>query len=80
MPTELPDLQAPADDVLEPLLLTPTEAADVLRWSERSLWEATRNGHIPSVRLGRSVRYSLESLREWVRAGCPLGEQEGGGS
>jgi excisionase family DNA binding protein len=76
--SQAPSIEAPIDDALEPLLLTPEEAADVLRWSPRSLWEATRAGHVPSVRLGRNVRYSLEALRTWVRAGCPLGEEKGG--
>ncbi|MFI4915654.1 MAG: helix-turn-helix domain-containing protein [Phycisphaerales bacterium JB060] len=75
-----PDIEAPVDDALEPLLLTPEETADVLRWSQRSLWAATRRGDIPHRKLGRLVRYSLEDLRAWVAAGCPLGDEKGGGS
>ena len=49
------------------LLLTPREAAEALSICEKSLWSVTwPRGPILCVRLGRSVRYSLDSLREFI--------------
>ena len=56
------------------LLLRPSEAAESLGISERSLWSLTEDGTIPAVRLGRSVRYDLAALRERIAslgAGVP---------
>jgi excisionase family DNA binding protein len=50
------------------LLLTVREAAHALAVSERSLWTLTRKGLVPCVRLGRSVRYSLDDLRAFIEA------------
>jgi excisionase family DNA binding protein len=49
------------------LLLTPKEAAAALSVSTRTLWAMTwPRGVIRPVRLGRSVRYSLESLKALI--------------
>ncbi len=53
-------------DRLERLLLTPREAAEALRISERKLWGLTASGQIPSLRIGRSVRYDINDLRDWI--------------
>lgn len=51
------------------LLLTAPEAAKALAVSARKLWSLTASGEIPVVRVGeRSVRYSVEALREWIAA------------
>lgn len=55
------------------LLLKAPEAAEVLSISERTLWALTASGEIPCVRIGRSVRYSVDDLREWID------RQKGGG-
>ncbi len=47
-------------------LLTAREAADVLRISERTLWTLTQEGELPSVRVGRSVRYDQGDLAGWI--------------
>ncbi|MHC4877290.1 MAG: helix-turn-helix domain-containing protein [Planctomycetota bacterium] len=47
-------------------LLTTQEAADVLRISMRTLWSLTQDGDIPSVRVGRSVRYDQGDLADWI--------------
>jgi len=59
----------PAEDTpFEKLLVSAREAASLLCVSDRTLWTLTApRGPIPSVRLGRSVRYSVEALRAWVR-------------
>lgn len=57
------------------LLLTAPEAARALAVSARKLWSLTASGEIPVVRVGeRSVRYSVEALREWIA------EHQSGGS
>src|SRR5262245_21367947 len=48
------------------LLLRPRDAARSLAISERTLWELTRRGAIPSVRIARSVRYSPLDLQAWI--------------
>ncbi|MFT5325458.1 MAG: excisionase family DNA binding protein [Planctomycetaceae bacterium] len=47
-------------------LLTVREAADVLRVSERTLWSLTNSKELPSVRVGRSVRYDQNDLASWI--------------
>lgn len=51
---------------VEPLLLRPKEAAAFLAISMRKLWELTNRGEVPSLRVGRSLRYSRPALRAWV--------------
>ena len=49
-----------------PQLLTPRDTAKSLAISERTLWTLTRQGIIPAVRIGRSVRYDPRDLNEWI--------------
>ncbi len=49
------------------LLLTRREAAAALRISERLLWTMSEpRGDIPVIQLGRSIRYSVEALQQWI--------------
>ena len=48
------------------LLLTPRQAAEALAISQRKLWSMTASGEIPHVRIGRSVRYPVDDLRDWI--------------
>jgi excisionase family DNA binding protein len=48
------------------LLLTPRQAAQALQISERKLWSMKASGEIPHVLLGRSVRYPLCDLQQWI--------------
>jgi excisionase family DNA binding protein len=50
----------------DPLLVVPREAAKMLAISERSLATWTKAGLIPVVRIGKSVRYRLAALQEFV--------------
>jgi len=53
----------------EKLLLSVREAAALLSISTRTLWALSRpRGSIPVVGLGGRRLYSIESLREWIRA------------
>ena len=49
-------------------LLTQREAASVLRLSERTLerWRVSGKVNLPYVKLGRSVRYTLEGVERCV--------------
>lgn len=67
MPTTTQNSKAADDSSREKLLLTPREAAETLSVCEKSLWSLTvPRGPIRCVRLGRSVRYSTEVLREFI--------------
>ena len=48
------------------LLLSPRDAAKALAISPRKLWALTNSGEISSVRIGRSVRYRVESLGRYL--------------
>jgi excisionase family DNA binding protein len=53
-----------------PLALRPREAAKALGISPRLLWQLTKDGHIPCVRVGngkrRTVLYPLGDLQAWL--------------
>ena len=48
------------------MLLTPKEAANALSISERTLWTLSDAGEIPTVRFGRTVRYTPADLEAWI--------------
>jgi excisionase family DNA binding protein len=48
------------------LLVTPKEAAAILSISPRKLWSLTASGEIPHLKIGRSVRYPIEDLKDWI--------------
>lgn len=48
---------------LPQLLLTPRETARTLGISDRTLWGLP---DLPRIRIGRSVRYSLDDIKEWI--------------
>ena len=56
--------------VSSPLALRPREAAKALGISPRLLWQLTKDGHIPCVRVGsgkrRTVLYPLVDLQAWL--------------
>ena len=64
MSENVPTGNGPA--ALPNLLLRPRDAARALAVSERTLWELTRRGVIPCVRLGRAVRYDPGDLRAFI--------------
>ena len=47
-------------------LLDAKQTAKILAISPRKLWSLTNSGQIPHVRIGRSVRYSIDDLIEWI--------------
>jgi len=68
----------PSPDPRLPMALRPREAAKMLGVSERFLWQLTRTGQVPSVRLGsgkrRTVRYPLTALTQWLEANATKGQ------
>lgn len=57
---------ASTEPATEPLLLRPSEAARLLAISPRKLWELTNMREVPSIRIGRCLRYPREGLVDWV--------------
>lgn len=51
----------------KPFLLKAREAARRLAISERHLYQLTSSGEVPCVRIGKLVRYSVETLRKWIK-------------
>ncbi len=51
---------------MSPQLLTPPDAAMALAISERTLARLTAAGELPTVRIGRSVRYSAKTIADFI--------------
>jgi excisionase family DNA binding protein len=51
------------------LLLTITEACQVLAISRSKLYDLLNSGHLPSVHIGRSRRIRMTDLEEFVKIG-----------
>lgn len=54
-----------------PLLLTARQAAEAMGISERTMWEITKGGQIPCLRIpgrgkARSIRYAVPDLEAWI--------------
>ena len=63
----------------ESLALRPREAAKALGVSERTLWEWTHRRDVPHVRIGRTIMYPVDALREWLNRQADIkngGEQD----
>lgn len=52
--------------VSERLLVRKREAASLLGISERKLDELANRGEIPAIRFGRSVRFSVSDLSDFI--------------
>ena len=48
------------------LLLTPKQAAEALAISPRKLWAMQASGEMKHLKIGRSVRYSVRDIEEWI--------------
>ena len=48
------------------LALRPREGCQVTRSQRALLWDWTHNGDIPHVRIGRTILYPVDLLREWL--------------
>ncbi len=61
------DVELKRDKLQTPLLVSTKHAAQMLSISERSLWTWTHRGDIPHVRVGRTIRYSVDTLNRWIQ-------------
>jgi excisionase family DNA binding protein len=52
--------------VVAAILIDAQEAARRLAISPRTLWQMTKDGVVPSIRIGRCVRYRVADLDEWT--------------
>ncbi|MBM3982082.1 MAG: helix-turn-helix domain-containing protein [Planctomycetes bacterium] len=64
------------DNILT-LALRPREAAKALNISPRLLWQLTKDGHVPCVRVGsgkrKAVLYPVDALQQWLGARAAKG-------
>lgn len=51
---------------------SPRQVANVLLFSDQTLWRWLRDGRIPTVKCGRYYRISFDTLSELVRDGSSL--------
>ncbi|MGE4104960.1 MAG: helix-turn-helix domain-containing protein [Pirellulales bacterium] len=49
-------------------LLTVRDAAKALNLCERKIWSLVAGGELPTVRIGRAVRFDPADLRQWIEA------------
>jgi excisionase family DNA binding protein len=57
------------------LLISPKDVAAILSISPRKLWSLTASGEIPHLKIGRSVRYPLTDLQQWIELQKKGGDQ-----
>lgn len=57
-------------DAPAPALLTPREAAALLRLSLTTLYRLVQGGRVPHLRASRSLRFERAELLAWARAPC----------
>ena len=50
-------------------LLNASEVASILRVKPARIYELSRIKLLPTVRIGRQVRYDENALLEWIKAG-----------
>ncbi len=50
-------------------LMTADEVAEVLRVSRLRVYELARIGAIPTVRMGRQIRFAPGALNQWMAQG-----------
>jgi excisionase family DNA binding protein len=57
-------------------LLTAKQTAEILQVALPRVYELARAGLIPSVRMGRQVRFDEVRLREWIEQGGATQEDQ----
>jgi excisionase family DNA binding protein len=54
-----------------PQLIRAEDVARMMGVSERTLWRLLSAGKLPQpVRIGRSTRWRLAEVRQWIEGGC----------
>lgn len=56
----------------KPALLTPKQLAAVLALKTRTVYGLARRGEIPTVRVGRTIRFHLETIIATLQTQQPL--------
>jgi hypothetical protein len=68
------------DNTSPSLSLRPREAAKALSISPRLLWQLTKDGHVPCVRVGagkrKTVLYPVDALQRWLREQAAKGGEQ----
>jgi excisionase family DNA binding protein len=59
--------QATVSTELRPLLVSPLQAAAMLGVGRTTIYYLTRNGALHAIRIGRSTRYVVSDLEDYVR-------------
>ena len=56
----------------EPALIPALEFARLMQVSTRTLWRLRSAGQLPEpVRLGGTVRWRVDEIKNWIEDGCP---------
>jgi len=53
-------------EAIEPILLKRPDAAKMLNVSKKTVFNLTKSGMIPCVRIGRAVRYPVQALHDYI--------------
>jgi excisionase family DNA binding protein len=70
----VPPQPSPTGEIMPPLrpldgpLLTPQQAAQLLNVKTSWIYEATRTGKLPCLRIGRHIRFTRGLLEEWIQS------------
>lgn len=57
------------------VLLTVADLAHLLKVATRTVWRLNSAGKLPKpITFGGSVRWKLDDVLAWIKAGCPLAE------
>jgi predicted DNA-binding transcriptional regulator AlpA len=69
----MPDSNITASLAEDFRLITAKELAAMLDISIRTIWRRRSDGSMPSpVKVGRSIRWRLLDIRNWIAKGCTL--------
>jgi excisionase family DNA binding protein len=58
------------------LLIPADQLAALIQVSTRTLWRLLSAGRLPKpVRIGGSVRWRMDQVKQWIESGCPPQEE-----
>ena len=58
--------QKKTKQMIEPMLLNTRQAATLLNISERTVFSLIKEGKLPSVKIGRCLRFSVADLETFI--------------
>jgi len=59
--------QQRTEQTIQPMLLNTRQTARLLNISERTVFALTKSGELPSVKIGRCLRFSVSDLEAFVQ-------------